>query len=320
MGTPEFAVPCLSALSGEGHIIEMVVTQPDRPSGRHRRLKPPPVKEYALAHDLPIIQPASLRDTGVVNLLGELDPDVIVVAAFGEVLRSDLLGLPRYGALNVHASLLPKYRGASPVSAAILAGEQESGVTIMLMDQGLDTGDILAQERVAIQPRETQESLTGRLSDLGARLLVRTLPAWISGEISALHQDASMASYAGLVTKEAGKIDWKASAGEIERKVRAYVPWPLAHTTWNNRQLSILAAAAVGHGVEGAAGQVIGLQSVRVPGEGGPSELVGLVIAAGSGALAAARLQLAGGKPMSAEEFVRGHPAIVGTLLGASSA
>lgn len=316
MGTPEFAVPSLSALVGEGHVIEMVVTQPDRPSGRRKAMKMSPVKEYAVAHDLPLIQPAGLRDTGVVNLLKQLDPDVIVVAAFGEILRRDLLALPKHGALNVHASLLPRYRGASPVSAAILAGERETGVTVMLMNEGLDTGDMLAQERTEIRAWDTQVSLSRRLSDLGAELLARTLPAWLIGQLCPLRQDAYHASYAGLVTKEAGRIDWNDSAMAIERKVRAYTPWPSAHTSWRERQLSILASGVRNESAHGRPGLVIGLEPVTLQLESGRSEHTGLAVATGDGVLVATHVQFAGGRPMPAGEFVRGHASIVGSTLG----
>lgn len=209
MGTPEFAVPSLAALAAGAAAVVAVVTQPDRPSGRGQQLAMSPVKAFALAHGLPVWQPPTLKTPEVVAMLAELRPDVIVVAAFGQILRPNVLDLPPHGCINVHASLLPRWRGAAPVQAAILAGDQVTGSTIMRMDPGMDTGPILAQAALTIAPRDTGGTLTARLAQQGADLLAETLPRWLAGEITPRPQDASLATLCRPLRKEQGVIDWR---------------------------------------------------------------------------------------------------------------
>ena len=244
MGSPEFALPSLRALAGRYSVVG-VVTQPDRPAGRGRTLTQPPVKVLAQEHDLPVIQPRSLREPEAMAQLQEWQPDVIVVAAFGQILKPEVLELPPYGCVNVHASLLPRWRGAAPIRAAILHGDEQSGVTIMRMDPGVDTGPILTQRAIPIQPDETAEALSERLADLGAELLIETLPGYLSGEISPKPQDDSGATYAHMLKKEDGELDFNQTAVQLARRVRAFHPWPGAFTHWNGRMLKIQRAHPV---------------------------------------------------------------------------
>ena len=231
MGTPEFAVPTLTKLVESHHVVG-VVTQPDRRAGRGRKLRVSPVKESALAHGLAVLQPESLRkDRETADRLRDLQPDAIVIAAFGQILPAEVLAIPPHGCLNVHASLLPRHRGAAPIAAAILAGDEQTGVTIMLMDEGVDTGPILAQVQTPTGPEDTTLSLGERLAQLGADLLVSTLFQWAAGELEPAPQDESLATYSRLVRKADGRADWRLSAAELARRARAYYPWPGLHTT-----------------------------------------------------------------------------------------
>jgi methionyl-tRNA formyltransferase len=306
MGTPDFAVPILKALIGRYEVVG-VVTQPDRQVGRGRKVEASPVKVVALAHDLPVLQPASLRRPDAVAELRALVPEVIVVAAFGQILRAEVLGVPPKGCLNVHASLLPRYRGAAPIAAAILAGEEETGVTIMLMDEGMDTGPILSQATCPISPQDTQESLSARLAQLGADLLMDTLPRWLAGEIEPGPQDHSQATYSRIIAKEDGLIDWSQPAVEIWRHSRAYHPWPSTYTYWRGKLLKVIRAEALPHwSGEGEPGQVMALDE-------------GLAVATGEGALLLNEVQLAGKKALNIEDFARGHRDFVGSVLGKES-
>jgi methionyl-tRNA formyltransferase len=243
MGSPDFALPTLSALKDHYPVVG-VVTQPDRPAGRGRVLSPPPVKTLAASLGLPVIQPRRLKEAQAMQQLNQWKPDLIVVAAFGQILKSEVLDLPRYGCINVHASLLPRWRGAAPIQAAILHGDEQSGVTIMRMDPGLDTGPILSQRSTAITPQDTAESLGNRLAQLGAELLIETLPAYIDGKISPKPQDDSLATYASMLEKEAGHLDFNQPAELLARKVRAFNPWPGAFTMWQGTYLKIHQAHA----------------------------------------------------------------------------
>jgi len=305
MGTPEFAVPILAALLAAGHEIAAVYTQPDRPAGRKKRLTPPPVKDFALGQGLTVYQPASLRSAEEVERLRALAPEVICVAAFGQILRRTVLEIPPLGCLNVHASLLPKLRGASPIAAAIANGEDRTGVTIMLMDQGMDTGPILAQEEIAILPEDTAETLGARLAEVGARLLVETLPRWARGEIQPRPQDDAQATYCRPLTKEDGRIDWSLPAEVLWRQVRAYQPWPGSYTYWQGRMLKVLQASVV-------ADRPVGVS----PGQVYLAERRQLAVGAGQGALLVQRLQPEGRRPMTGAEFLAGHPEIVGAVIG----
>jgi methionyl-tRNA formyltransferase len=299
MGTPEFAVPILKQLLAE-HEVLAVLTQPDRKAGRSRRVEPSPVKRVALDHGIAVLQPLTLRRSEAIEPLRALAPEVIVVAAYGLILPRAVLDLPKHGCLNVHASLLPKHRGASPIAAAILAGDTETGVTVMLMDEGMDSGPILAQRSVAIAPDDTTQSLGEKLARLGASLLAEVLPRWLSGEIVPTPQDASRATQARLIRKEDGRIDWSQPAIEIERQVRAYLPWPSAHTSFRGEMLKVLRARVA-------------------PGQGQPGKVMrlpeGIAVATGDGVLVLDEVQLAGKKPLSSEAFVRGQRDFVGSVL-----
>jgi methionyl-tRNA formyltransferase len=262
-----------------------------------------PVKNLALQHSLPVLQPQSLRRGEVVRQLRDLAPTMIVVAAFGQILPLSVLSLPKHGSVNVHASLLPRYRGAAPIPAAILAGDKQSGVTIMLMDEGLDTGPILSQAEVDITPEDTTASLTEKLGQLGGQLLLDTLPRWVAGDVQPMKQDEGRATYAGLLRRQDGRIDWMEPAERIARRCRALHPWPGAFTFWNGKRLKVLGARPL---------------SVNVPAEA-PGKVVQfdsrIAVVAGEGLLILEELQLAGKRSLSAEEFARGQRGFVGALL-----
>ena len=307
MGTPEFAVPALAALreSGDAHGWEVVgvVTQPDRPAGRGKRLLMSPVKEYALAHNLPVLQPGRLRrEPDAIGALAELAPDVMVVAAYGQILPKAVLEIPTFGCLNIHASLLPAWRGASPITAALLAGQAETGVTLMLMDVGMDTGPMLAQAQMAIGADDTTASLSERLAAQGAVLLVESLPRWLTGEIAPVDQAdlPGQVSTCSLVKKEDGQIDWRQPAAHIERMVRAYTPWPSAFTVWKGQNFKIWQARVTA-------------------GKAGTGEVVatgdGVAVGTGDGLLALTTVQPAGKRTLDIRSFLNGAPDFVGEQL-----
>jgi len=304
MGTPEFAVPTLAMLAERFQVVA-VVTQPDKPAGRGRQLTAPPVKRWGTLqeHSLPVLQPRTLRDTAVQATLAELKPDVIVVAAFGLLLPRPVLELPPFGCINVHASLLPRYRGAAPIPAAILNGDMHTGITLMKLDAGTDTGPILAQASLPIQPDDTTGTLSARLAELGAQLTAAMLPRWLRAEITPQQQDESQATLAPKLNKDDGRLDWSRPAVELERCVRAFSPWPGAFTTWNGRILRILSAQVSGHEMHGATGLV-------VKNEGG----IGVVT--GKEVLQLGMMQLEGKRAMSAADLSHGHSAFVGSRLG----
>ncbi len=242
MGSPEFAVPSLRRLAQEYTVVG-VVTQPDRPAGRGKQLTPPPIKVLAEDIGIPLIQPRRLSQPEALDQLIQWQPDLIVVAAFGQILRAAVLELPRYGCLNVHASLLPRWRGAAPVQAAILNGDLATGITIMIMDAGIDTGGILSQSPTPISNEDTAETLSARLAQMGADLLLSTLPGYLSGEIVSKPQSESQATYAPMLKKEDGALDFTLPAEWLARQVRAFYPWPGAYIQWNNTRLKILRAS-----------------------------------------------------------------------------
>lgn len=303
MGTPDFAVPALEALD-ERHEVVGVVTQPDRRAGRGMNLVPPPVKEAALLRGIPTFQPPNLKSPEAVAHLAGWQPDAIAVFAFGQLLPPQVLDLPPYGCLNVHPSLLPRYRGASPIIAAILAGDKFTGVTIMCLDEGLDTGPVLAQEKHPIAPDDTTRSLTAKLSRKGALLLSETLTGWLKGEIQAHPQDESLATYCDHLQKEDGLLDWNQPAEYLDRQVRAYDPWPGTFTTWEGRRIKVLRTRP----------------QPAWRGEGAPGQLVelpdGLGVVTGTGLLELLEVQLAGKKPMSGNLFARGQRNLVGSFFG----
>jgi methionyl-tRNA formyltransferase len=303
MGTPQFAVPTLQALV-EHHEVVGVVTQPDGRAGRGRKVVVSPVKQVATERELGLLQPGTLNDSEVVSCLAGWHPDVIVVAAFGQLLPLSVLDLPPYGSINVHASLLPRYRGAAPISAAILDGEPVTGITIMRMDEGLDTGPVLTQAECPIAPDETTASLTAKLAELGAQLLIETLAGWLEGAIEAQPQDDAAATYCDQLEKADGLLDWSQPAAYLDRQVRACDPWPGTYTTWQGVRLKVLRARPQpGWECEGQQGLV------RQIGEG-----IGVVT--GQGALELIKVQLAGKKPMPAALFARGQRDLVGGFLG----
>lgn len=309
MGTPAFALPVLRGLIAAGYAIAGVVTQPDRPAGRGRRPAPPPVKSLAQAHGLPVYQPASLRRPEAADTLRRWQPEVIVVAAFGQLVPPEILRLPPLGCLNVHPSLLPQFRGASPIAAALLAGLERTGVTIMLMDEGLDTGPILAQREVAIAPADTAITLGQRLAQEGGELLLEVLPRWANGEVSPQPQDPSAASHTRPLRKEDGLVDWGRPAAEIWRRWRAYQPWPGSYTYWQGKLLKLVAVAPLARWCSPAArpGEVL-----LVDTEQGPA----LAAATGEGALLLEQVQLEGRQPVAGAAFLCGHHAILGAVLG----
>jgi methionyl-tRNA formyltransferase len=303
MGTPQFAVPTLRALD-EHHEVVGVVTQPDGRAGRGRKVVVSPVKQVALERELALFQPESLGDSEVVAHLAEWYPEVFVVAAFGQLLPGPVLDLPPYGSINVHASLLPRYRGAAPIAAAILDGETVTGITIMRMDEGLDTGPILAQAECLIAPDETTASLTTKLAELGAQLLVETLAGWLEGTVQAQPQDDAQATYCSQLEKKDGLLDWSQPAVYLDRQVRACDPWPGAYTTWQGRRLKVLRATPhPGWEGEGPQGQV-------------QETGAGIGVITGQGVLELLEVQLAGKNPMPAGLFARGQRDLKGGLLG----
>ncbi len=295
MGTPQFAVPTLNRLIADGHEI-IVVTQPDRPAGRGRTLEMPPIKQVALQHGLPIWQPESVNTPEFASSLADIRPDVGVVAAFGQLLGRQILSIPKHGYLNVHASLLPRHRGASPIAAAILAGDTETGVTIMLIDEGLDTGPILAQAACSIDPYDTTATLEQKLASLGAELLSATLPRWLAGAIEPESQDDSRATIAARVQKSDGRVDWNLSAEVLWRMCRAYNPWPGLFTFVGDRRVNLWRVRPI-----------VDWEGDELPGEVIADYDEELVVATGRGALVLEEVQLAGKKRVSGRDFRRGQ-------------
>ncbi|HLG51313.1 MAG TPA: methionyl-tRNA formyltransferase [Chloroflexota bacterium] len=308
MGTPDFAVAPLRALIAAGFELAAVVTAPDRPAGRGRRVQAPPVKEAALEAGIPVFQPATLRTPEAEALLRSMQPEVIVVVAFGQILRRNILDLPPLGCLNLHPSLLPYLRGAAPIPAAIREGLTETGVTVMLMNERMDAGPILAQARVPIFPDDTAATLGDRLSRLGAELLVETLPRWKAGVIVPREQDESAATYCRPLTKADGFVDWSWPADLIARTCRAYTPWPGCLTYWGDRLVRLLRVRADPSWNDG------GPPGTVVTRESAPGQRT-LGITTGQGVLVVEALQLAGKKPLAADEFLRGQPGFVGSRL-----
>ena len=303
MGTPQFSVPSLRTLIDTQDVVG-VVTQPDRPAGRGRELKPSPVKVAAESAGIPVYQPHSLRSEDAAVPLHEWQPDVIVVAAFGQILRPHVLELPPKGCVNVHASLLPRWRGASPIQHAILAGDEQTGITLMQMDKGMDTGAISVQEATPISADDTSATLHDRLAELGAQMLRSFLDDIVNGRLQAKAQDDELATHAPMIKKEAGQIEWQESAAAIDRLIRAMTPWPGAYTEWDGQYLKILAARP-------QPARSLGVQPGTVALVDGE-----LLVQTGEGALALDQVQPSGKKAQDAEAFVRGRPQFDGALLG----
>lgn len=304
MGTPDFAVPTLNTLIASRHEVAAVVTQPDRPKGRGKHLTMPPVKETALAHGIPVLQPERIRHPEVYEQLKDLKPDVIIVAAFGQIIPGNILTLPRYGCLNVHASLLPKYRGASPIQWAILNGDDKTGITIMQMQEGLDTGDILLQQEVALTGKETGGSLFDTLSGLGGPLVLQALSGLEAQTLTPVAQDEEQATHVRMLTKAMGQIDWKQPAATIERLIRGLDPWPAAYTTFGGKTLKLWKAGVVPSEETAPCGTVLAIQKD------------GFVVQTGKNALLVLEVQLEGKKRMEAAAFLRGVHLDAGILLG----
>ncbi|MFC2003260.1 methionyl-tRNA formyltransferase [Chloroflexota bacterium] len=309
MGTPEFAIPPLEHLLLNQHEVVAVYTQPDKPGGRGRSLVSPPVKKAAVGLKLPVVQPASLKQADAVAQLADFHPDVIIVAAFGQLLPQPVLNIPHYGCINIHPSLLPKYRGASPVAAAILAGDEFTGVSVMLMDEGLDTGPVLARAQISVSAGDTTGTLTTKLSLIGAQLLQEVLVYWPRGEITPQSQNEAEATYTSPITKEEGEIDWHVSAIDIWRRVRAFQPWPGCYTRWRGRHLRIMGVVPLSWGISLEIGRVVALS----PAEGTKAAFG---VGTGDGVLGVLAVQAEGKRVMSAEEFLRGQRQFIGGTLG----
>ncbi len=304
MGTPEFAIPALDKLSTHYPVVG-VVTQPDRRAGRGRRMSAPPVKDLALAEGIPIFQPERLRNLEAVERVRAWSPDLIVVAAFGQIVPAEILELPEHGVLNIHPSLLPRWRGAAPIQAAILEGDPVTGVTIMQLDEGLDTGPVIAQREVAIRPMETAGDLEERLAQIGADLLIEILPGYLAGRLAPRPQPEEGVTMIRRLSKEAAELEWERPAQELARQVRAFAPQPGAYTFWDGERLKVLQAKSVR-----------ALEPEAAPGtvyewEDRPA------VVTGEGSLILLQLQMAGKRPMGGDAFLRGRREIIGAILGA---
>lgn len=302
MGTPDFSVPALKALVEDGHDVIAVITQPDKPKGRGKEVQMPPVKEQALEYNIPVYQPVKARDPEFVKFLTDLAPEVMVVAAFGQLLPKSILDIPQYGCINIHASLLPKYRGASPIQYAVINGEKESGITTMMMAEALDTGDMLDQAKVTLDLKETGGSLHEKLSQIGGSLIIKTLKKLEDKTAVRIPQDESKFTYVGMIRKTMGDIDWSMEADVIERLIRGLNPWPSAYTGWNGKVIKIWEADVVDKEYAGAFGEVV---------EVGKDYLV---VKTGKGGLSIKELQMQGKKRMDIGAFLRGYQIVEGTV------
>lgn len=304
MGTPDFAVPCLEELIKAGHEIVGVFTQPDKPVGRKRVMTPPPVKVCAEKNGITVYQPDSVRTEESLSLMKELNPDCVVVVAYGKIIPSDMLKLPKFGFVNVHGSLLPKYRGAAPIQWSIIDGEKKTGVTTMQMDDGIDTGDMLEVSETEIGENETAGELFDRLAEMGGKLIVSTLSKLEKGELTPIPQDHEKSNYAKIISKEMALIDFNMSAENVFNLIRGFNPWPIAYTIIGDKRLKVFAAEKIGS-VNGKAGEVVSSDGT-------------LTVAFGDGnGLRFTDVQLEGSKRMSATEMLKGRPIEKGTILGA---
>lgn len=301
MGTPDFAVPCLRALLDAGHTVVGVFTQPDKPRGRGYKLAPPPVKALAAEREIPVWQPQTLRDGQALSVLRELAPDLIVVVAYGRILPKEVLELPPFGCINVHGSLLPKYRGAAPIQWSVINGDTDAGVTTMYMAEGLDCGDMILTARTPVGEAETSGELYGRLAGLGARLLCETVERIAAGDAPRIPQDGAQATQAPMLEKQMACIDFSRPARAVHKLICGMNPWPVAHTMLGGKTLKVY-------------------RSCPVSGNGKPGEVLEgkkrLVVACGEGAVEFTEIQAEGGKRMPASAYLQGHPAEPGTILG----
>lgn len=312
MGTPDFSVPALKSLVEAGHRVAAVVTQPDKPRGRGKTCQLTPVKEQALAYGIPVYQPVKVRDPEFVKSIEELAPEIIVVVAFGQLIPKSILDMPKYGCVNIHASLLPKYRGAAPIQWAVMDGEAESGITTMMMAEGLDTGDMLEQVTVPLDQKETGGSLHDKLSLAGAQLILSTLEKLQAGTAVPTPQTQEGTCYARRLTKELGNIDWTAGAVSIERLIRGLNPWPSAYTFWKGKTIKIWLGEVIPQGnIEKVKpGQVIR----QLPSANAQSGRHTLLVQTGENLLSVKELQLEGKKRMDVEAFLRGYPVQEGAV------
>lgn len=320
MGTPDFSVGTLEALIEAGHEVTLAVTQPDKPKGRGKAMQFPPVKEAALSHGIEVFQPRRVREEACIQYLRKYEADIIVVVAFGQILPKEILEMPKHGCINVHASLLPKYRGAAPIQWAVINGEQVTGVTTMRMDEGLDTGDMILKEEVRLTAEETGGSLFDRLAQTGAKLCLRTLTAIEDGTATYTPQDHDLATHTTMIKKQLGEIDWKKPAQELERLVRGLNPWPSAYTFLNGKTLKIWkAAVAERPDEEQASKQENGEEQENLQIEPGSVALVtkdSLLVQTGQGLLKLLEVQLEGKKRMTIDAFLRGFAVDEGCRLG----
>ena len=307
MGTPDFSVGTLEALVEAGHEVCLVVSQPDKPKGRGKEMQPTPVKEAAIKHGIPVYQPKKIRDPECVEELRKYNADVMVVIAFGQIIPKEILEMTPYGCINVHASLLPAYRGAAPIQWAVINGDEKSGVTTMRMDTGLDTGDMILKEEVTLDKKETGGSLFDKLSEVGARLLIRTLEELEDGTAQFEKQPVeSTTEYAEMLTKKSGNIDWNKSAAEIECLIRGMNPWPSAYTAWRGKTLKIWAASVYSKKE---------IDEMAVPGTVVGVTKQALLVQTGDGVLALEELQPEGKKRMPVDAFLRGYPMEAGEMI-----
>lgn len=309
MGTPDFAVGALQAVIEAGHQVAAVVTQPDKPKGRGKEVQMSPVKICALAHDIPVFQPVKIKEPEAVEILRGFQADIFVVAAFGQLLSEEILVMPRYGCVNIHASLLPKYRGAAPIQRAIIDGEKKTGITIMQMEKGLDTGDILLQKEVTIEAKETGDSLHDKLARAGAELIVEALPKIESSQVTPCKQNDEESCYAKMLQKSMGKIDWKMDAVKLDCLIRGLISWPGAFTTYRGRNLKIWEEEPVEKGLLLA-------QKKEEPGTVLLVEKDAFYVQTGEGVLKVLAVQMEGKKRMAVKDFLLGYPMNVGECFG----
>ena len=315
MGTPDFAVGPLKAIIEAGHEVSAVVTQPDKQRGRGREVQMSPVKNCALKYGIPVFQPVKIKEEDAIEQLSRYPADIFVVAAFGQLLPRKVLNMPRFGCINIHASLLPAYRGAAPINRVIINGELYTGVTIMQMAQGLDTGDMLLKEKVLIEAKETGESLHDKLMEAGARLIVEVLPKIERGELIPEKQDEALSSYAGKLDKSMGLIDWKKDAVSLERLVRGLNPWPSAYTIYKGKTLKIWEADVVKED-EGNKERALSQKTFYEPGQVVFAGKDFFDVASGDGCLRIYSLQLEGKRRMEVKEFLLGYEIVPGFKLG----
>ncbi len=310
MGTPDFAVGALQAIIEAGHQVSAVVTQPDKPKGRGKELQMTPVKACAAAHNIPVFQPGKIKEPEAVEVLRSYEADIFVVAAFGQILSEEILSMPKYGCVNIHASLLPKYRGAGPIQWAIIDGEKKTGVTIMQMEKGLDTGDMLLQKEVEIDPKETGDSLHDKLAAAGAELIVEALPKIAAGQLTPRKQNDAESCYAKMLQKSMGRIDWNLTADKLDCLIRGLISWPGASTTFRGKNLKIWEEEPV---MEGDFSVSI---SESLPGTIVCVEKEAFYVQTKEGVLKVLSVQIEGKKRMAVKDFLLGYPIKAGECLG----